>query len=96
MAKKNNKYKIRLEEIELKSEELEDKTIDFEFENHDDIFHIIKLIQAKRMFQSDNEDIEFAVGLKLFSEVMLKNRKNEVFQEFLPHFSDFMKVLKSR
>jgi hypothetical protein len=35
-----------------------------------------------------------AVGLKLFSEVMLENRGHPLFAEFAPHFRDFMKTLK--
>ena len=38
----------------------------------------------------------FAVGLKLFSEVMLEHRDHPLFQEFLPQFGQFMKNLKQQ
>ena len=95
MGKKNNKYSINLKELALKDESVAEKNLEFEFENHDNIFNIIDILKAKNLFDNDNESVEFAVGLKLFSEVMLKNRKHELFEDFFPHFSDFMKKLKS-
>lgn len=35
------------------------------------------------------------LGLKLFSEVMLKNRKDPLFEEITPAFGAFMKKLKA-
>tara|TARA_Y100000815_G_C13089270_1_gene405026 strand:+ start:62 stop:352 length:291 start_codon:yes stop_codon:yes gene_type:complete len=95
MGKKNNKYSINLKELALKDESVAEKNLEFEFENHDNIFNIIDILKAKNLFDNNNESVEFAVGLKLFSEVMLKNRKHELFEDFFPHFSDFMKKLKA-
>ena len=36
----------------------------------------------------------FAVGLKLFSEVMLEHKNFPLFKDFMPHFGQFMKALK--
>ena len=36
----------------------------------------------------------FAVGLKLFSEVMLEHKNLPLFKDFMPHFGQFMKALK--
>ena len=45
--------------------------------------------------QLDDQDTKaLVIGLKLFSEVMLKNKDTEPFKELLPHFKDFMKELK--
>ncbi|MEN8764598.1 DUF3861 family protein, partial [Wenyingzhuangia sp.] len=41
------------------------------------------------------QSVEFAIGLKLFSEVMLKNKDNPLFEEFRPAFSALMKKIKS-
>jgi len=95
MGKKNNKYSINLKELALKDESVAEKNLEFEFENHDNIFNIIDILKAKNLFDNNNESVEFTVGLKLFSEVMLKNRKHELFEDFFPHFSDFMKKLKA-
>ena len=34
------------------------------------------------------------VGMKMFSSVMLENRDNELFSEFMPHFGACMKKPK--
>ncbi|WP_338732419.1 DUF3861 domain-containing protein [Mangrovimonas cancribranchiae] len=95
MGKKNNRYSINLKELALKDESLAEKSVEFEFENHDNIFNIIDILKSKELFDKDSESVEFAVGLKLFSEVMLKNRKHELFEDFFPHFGEFMKKLKA-
>lgn len=61
------------------------------FDNHDDIFAIIERIQRKNLFNDKNQATEFATGLKMFSEVILKNRKHPLFEEISPAFSEFIK-----
>lgn len=95
IGKKNNTYKIILEEVALKDTSQSGKKIAFSFENHDNIFEIIDKIEAKNLFNSKYHDIEFAVGLKLFSEVLLRHNKHPLFEELKPAFAQFMKKLKS-
>jgi len=84
-----------LEQLSLMKEDapLQDPLV-LEFENHDEIFKIINIMRAKNLFETENQSVEFAIGLKLFSEVMLKNRKHPLFEDFFPAFGDFMKKLK--
>ncbi|WP_293946896.1 MULTISPECIES: DUF3861 domain-containing protein [unclassified Sphingobacterium] len=93
--KKNNKYKIHLQELGLKDGSQEQRSIKFEFENHDNILSLIEKTKDSGRFENKSDNIEFIVGLKLFSEVMLRNKDNPLFKEFLPAFKDFMKELKS-
>lgn len=65
----------------------------FEVGNHDDISDIVKRVHARGEFD-ENTSTAFAVGLKLFSEVMVENRQHPLFSEFFPHFAAFMKKLK--
>ena len=65
----------------------------FEVDNHDDILAIVKKLESRPDF-TQNDARAFGVGLKLFSEVMLKNKSLPLFSGFLPHFVDFMKELK--
>lgn len=96
MAKKNNKYQLTLEQVSVKDESLrQEQPVSFEFENHDEIFQIINKVEEKQLFDNKSDAKEFAVGLKLFSEVMLRNRKHPLFEEFSPAFAKFMKKLKS-
>lgn len=96
MEKRTNKYRLTLEQVSLAKEEAPlQSPLNLEFENHDEIFSIIEKINAKNLFIDAQEGTEFALGLKLFSEVMIKNRKNPLFDEFSPAFAAFMKKLKS-
>lgn len=94
MSNKTNIYKIFLQEVTLKDGTQSGKNIEFEFENHDNIFEIINKIQEKNLFNDKNQAVEFSLGLKLFSEVMLKNKDNPLFEELKPAIGEFMKKLK--
>lgn len=95
MLKRSNKYKLTLEQLSLmKADAALAEPVVLEFENHDEIFKIITLLRERNLFETENQSVEFAIGLKMFSEVMIKNRSNELFKEFFPAFGDFMKKLK--
>ncbi|CAM4416006.1 protein of unknown function [Pedobacter westerhofensis] len=96
MNKKNNVYKIHLQEVELKDGRPATKILEFEFENHDDVFGIIEKMQEKNILEDSEAAMEFALGIKLFSEVMLKYKDNALFEELKPAFGQFMKKLKGK
>ena len=57
-----------------KGNSVEADALEFETRNHDDIFKIVELMKDKM----DLEEVDataFAIGIKLFGEVMLKNRE---------------------
>ena len=95
MEKRNNRYQIDLKELSLKDGSEPGKNLSFEFENHDDLFKIFDLIKTKNLFEDESTSHEFSLGLKLFTEVMLKNRKHPLFEDLQPAISAFMKKLKS-
>ena len=96
MAKKTNKYKLTLEQVSVRKDDATlSEPIVLEFENHDEIFNIIEVLRKKNLFNDENQSVEFAIGLKMFSEVMLKNKTNPLFENFSPAFVEFMKKLKS-
>jgi len=96
MEKRAHKYQLTLSYLETaKGEAVDKQPITLEFTNHDDIFSIVERLQSRDPFNNKNEAAEFAIGLKLFSEVMLKNRKHPLFEELAPAFSEFMKKLKA-
>ena len=95
-TKKGNRYKLTLEQIEiLKEEKKADHNLQLEVVNHDELFEVIEKIQSKNLFNSEEEATEFALGLKLLTEVMLRNKKHPLFEDLRPHIVDFMKKLKS-
>jgi len=96
MNKKAYQYKLTLEGLNTPNNNTEaDARLEFSFANHDDIFGIIARTKDKVLLEEPNDAIEFAVGLKLFTEVMLRNRGNALFEEFAPAVGAFMKKLKT-
>lgn len=96
MNKKNYTYRLNLRALEDKSGAEREAKLQFDFENHDDIFDIVERIKSKSVFEEEQIATEFAVGLKLFTEVLLKNRKHPLFEELGPQMAAFMKKLKSQ
>jgi hypothetical protein len=95
MEKRNNNYQIELKELTLKDGSQGTKNLNFEFDNHDDLFNIFEVVKSKQIFEDENTATEFALGLKLFTEVMLKNKQHPLFEELRPAIMEFMKKLKS-
>jgi len=96
MEKRNNTYQLDLKELKLKDCSEGTKSLNLEFDNHDDIFNIFEVIKSKKIFEDENTATEFALGLKLFTEVMLKNKQHPLFEELRPAIMEFMKKLKSQ
>ena len=96
MEKRAHQYKLTLEYLkDSKGESISAAPIELTFNNHDDIFSIIERQKNKNLFGDKQQATEFAIGLKLFSEVMLKNRKDPLFEELAPAFGASMKRLKA-
>lgn len=95
MEKKNNKYHLELQELSLKDGSEGCKILGLDFENHDDLFQIFEIIKSKKIFDNEETAHEFALGLKLFTEVMIKNKQHPLFEELRPAIMEFMKKLKS-
>ncbi|MCS4298858.1 MULTISPECIES: DUF3861 domain-containing protein [Acinetobacter] len=69
------------------------ENIEFNVGNHDDIFQIVERLKAAEFFDEETTKA-FAVGLKLFLEVMITHRDHALFQDFEPAVKQFMKNLK--
>lgn len=96
MEKKEFIYKLKLEGLtDAKGLPLNENPIEFSFGNHDNLFRIIELSKQKNLFETETESIQFTLGLKLLTEIMLKNKSNSLFEELTPAIGGFMKKLKS-
>ncbi len=96
MKKNAHHYRLQMEHLQgLKPEDTLHEPLTIEFDNHDNIFLIIEKLRQKDPFNDKEQATQFAIGLKLFSEVMIKNRKHPLFDEFGESFGAFMKKLKS-
>lgn len=91
-----SKHVYHLQLNRLEGAEGQPEAVAFDFESHDDVFKIIGFIKEKGLFADEQEAMQFAVGLKMFSGVLMKNRSNDLFQELEPAFAAFMKKLKGR
>lgn len=96
MSKRAYQYHLRLEQVDsAQPGGPQHEPLELNFENHDDIFNIVERLQARNLFAEPSQSTEFAIGLKLFSEVMLKNRQHPLFEELAPAFKAFMQRLKA-
>lgn len=93
---KQHTYTVTLKhELDAKGEPVtEDKTLELSVKNHDDIFQVIEKMKNFGHFDDPEEATRFALGLKLFGEVILENKGHPLFEELGPQFGAFMKKLK--
>lgn len=92
---KQHHYRITVEHLADK-EGLPPATpsaLSFEAGNHDELLGIVERIRARGDFEPEIA-AAFALGLKLFGEVMLTHRDHPLFEEMGPQFGAFMKRLK--
>ncbi len=93
---KGHLYQFTVEHLEdPRGQAIDSAPLEFKVRNHDDIFKIVEALKA-RMPLDETDATAFAIGIKLFGEVMLKNRDNPLFKEFKPQFTEFMKALKKQ
>lgn len=90
-----HKYSVTVETVTDESDmhACEPKKMIFEVETHDDIFDIVNRLRERTDIDPHYAE-SFGLGLKLFAEVLLKNKDNALFSPLLPHFKDFMSRLK--
>lgn len=69
--------------------------LQFEVGNHDDLFDIIHAVQAADLYDRDTA-AALALGMKLFSEVMLKHRKDPMFAPVETAYREYIGVFKQR
>ena len=92
---REHRYRITLGHLESASEgQPQHAPLQFETGNHDDIFSIVAKSRSKGHFDDDTS-AALALGLKLFSEVMLKQRKHPLFADIELPLRAFIGKLKS-
>ncbi len=88
------RYRVTLEKIAgQKGEVVVGEQLSFEALNHDDIFPIVERMRGRGDLDADTA-AALAVGLKLFSEVVLQNRQREPFAGVRPALSAFIGNIK--
>lgn len=74
------KYRFTIEALSgaTSADSSDERVMRFEIENHDDLFKITEAVCAKELLDAD-KSAALAIGLKLFSEVVLEKRHDPLF-----------------
>ncbi len=87
-------YRITVEHLAAPhGEKTVQEPMRFEVSNRDNLFIIAEHLKHRKDVAPENAEA-FAVGLKLFSSVLLEQKDLPVFETILPQFANFMKELK--
>lgn len=93
---RGHRYRVTIEHLGTPRDGMEKQDeLVFEAVNHDEIIGIVQRIRASGHYSAD-EAAALGIGLKLFSEVMLKRRDDPLFQALRPAMSSFIGGLKER
>ena len=97
MATREHRYRITVEHIGTPREDQPLRgTLTFEDGNHDDLFRIVELQRGSGRFKTDDEAAAFAIGLKLLSEAVLRNRDDALLQQLKAPIGEFIRQLKAQ
>ncbi|MEN3929587.1 DUF3861 domain-containing protein [Microvirga sp. W0021] len=92
---KQNHYKITVEQQHDKDgNAVSGKQIAFNARNHDDLLFVVEKIKGLNIANAE-DSTAMAVGLKLFTEIVLENKNEPVFKELFPLVRDIMQHIKS-
>ncbi len=72
------------------------KPIHFEIGNQDDLFQIIGYVRDSGLLEKENDAAALALGMKLFAEVALANRGDELFEEIADDFQQYIGKFRKR
>jgi len=92
--KRVHEYKITFGHLKNNKGEPVNEELELLFQNHDNISKIIEALLEKDLFKEKSQTVQFVIGLKLFGDIVMKNRDMELFSNFQPAFMEFMKKLK--
>ena len=90
--KKPNCYRITIEEIYTESDD-KLRSLQFEVQDREDIFAVVDTLK-KNSGLDKQAATGLGIALRLLGPVMIENKKNPLFVDFMPHFKDFMLNLK--
>jgi len=95
--KRTHEYEVTFKYLkDNKGETVDQEPAAFTFQNHDNVFKIIDILTEKGLFKEKEQTLQFAIGLKLFGDILMKNRDMELFSDLQPAFVQFMKKLKGK
>ena len=87
------KYRITLEPT-TQSQTPQGSTTQFQVQNHDDLLEIVEAVRSKGLLDAD-KSAALAVGLKLFSEIVMEKRSDPLFEPLWEPIRSFTRRLKA-
>ena len=87
-------YNYHLELSRAESPAAPGASVSLDFTNHDDIFRILDAVKGRGSFESEEEAVQFALGVKLLGGVLMNHRGEALFSDFEPAFGALMRKLK--
>ena len=94
--KKGHRYRVTIEHLATpRADGAIHAPLSFETVNHDEVLGIAERTVAGGRYERD-ESAALAIGLKLFTEVMLSHRDDPLFADLMPALRDFIGRLKER
>ena len=89
-------YRVTIESIgeTVGSESAKARSMQFQTQNHDDLLRIVETVRSKEILDG-NRSASLAIGLKLFSEIVLEKRRDTLFEPLLEPIQSFIRQLKA-
>ena len=89
------RYKVTVEQIaDEKGQAVDGRSLMFEAACHDDLLELVNRVREKRVVANANASAAMMVGLKLFGEIALAERKNPMFADVHAALGSFIRALK--
>ena len=91
------RYRVTVEQVaDGKGQRVDGRSLVFEAACHDEILGIVDRVRERRVLPNANAAAAMAVGLKLFGEVVIAERKDPMFAEMHAALGNFIRGLKAR
>ena len=90
------RYRVTVEQIaDEKGQAVDGRSLVFEAACHDELIGLVDRVREKRVVANANASAAMMVGLKLFGEIALAERKNPMFAEVHAALGSFIRALKA-
>ncbi len=91
------RYRVTVEQVaDEKGQPVDGRSLVFEAACHHEMLEIVDRVRERRLVANANAAAAMVVGLKLFGEVVIAERKKPMFAEVHVALGAFMQALKSR
>ena len=90
------RYRVTVEQVaDERGQAVDGRSLVFEAACHDELLGLVERVRAKRIVATANGSAAMMVGLKLFGEIALAERKSPMFAEVHAALGNFIRALKA-